>query len=54
VSDDKQLRVLSGIAASAAALGVAQLVAAPFGPPADALNAVGSARGADPRTMRRG
>jgi DMSO/TMAO reductase YedYZ molybdopterin-dependent catalytic subunit len=43
MNGDKQLRALSGIAAAAVALGVAQLVAVPFGPPADALNAVGSA-----------
>jgi DMSO/TMAO reductase YedYZ molybdopterin-dependent catalytic subunit len=35
-------RALSGIAAAAVALGVAQLVAVPFGPQADARTAVGS------------
>jgi DMSO/TMAO reductase YedYZ molybdopterin-dependent catalytic subunit len=36
-------RPLNGLAAAAVAVGVAQLVAAPFGHSADALNAVGSA-----------
>ena len=36
-------RILCGVAAAAVAVGVAQLVAAPFGPAADALDAVGSA-----------
>jgi DMSO/TMAO reductase YedYZ molybdopterin-dependent catalytic subunit len=36
-------RMLAGIAAAAVALGVAQLVAVPFGPEADARTAVGSA-----------
>src|ERR1700676_3973047 len=35
-------RMLSGVAAAAVALGVTQLLAAPFGRGADALNAVGS------------
>jgi DMSO/TMAO reductase YedYZ molybdopterin-dependent catalytic subunit len=37
------LRIVSGIAAAATTLGVAQLLAVPLGPPADAVNAVGSA-----------
>src|SRR5262252_2729075 len=36
-------RALNGLAAAAVAVGVTQLVAAPFGPGADTLNAVGSA-----------
>jgi DMSO/TMAO reductase YedYZ molybdopterin-dependent catalytic subunit len=36
-------RALNGLAAAAVAVGVMELVAAPFGPRADALNAVGSA-----------
>src|SRR5271167_3800819 len=42
-SPARGLRMLSGIASAAVGLGVAQLLAVPFGPAADALNAVGSA-----------
>ena len=36
-------RALNGLAAAAVAVGVSELIAAPLGPRADALNAVGSA-----------
>jgi hypothetical protein len=42
-SRTRVLRIVSGIAAAATTLGVAQLLAVPLGPPADAVNAVGSA-----------
>jgi DMSO/TMAO reductase YedYZ molybdopterin-dependent catalytic subunit len=43
MSGGKELRAVSGIAAGAVGLGVAQLMAVPFGPAADSLSAVGSA-----------
>jgi hypothetical protein len=42
-STTRVLRIVSGIAGAATTLGVAQLLAVPLGPPADAVNAVGSA-----------